>query len=219
MSSSRWERFAPLSGVVFFVLIAVSFGLSNDTPDTDSSTVDTVSYWSAHDTRLIVAAIISTFAVIFLIWFAGSLRSALLQAEGGQGRLSMLAFAGILTIAISGGIASALEFTVADTVNDVPATVTQTLSVLSEDFFLPFVAGGVVLLLASGLAALRFGALPRWLGWASIAIAILSVAGPAGFIGFLLTIIWVLVVSIVLYTQGAQASATPAAESPAPPTP
>ena len=36
MSRSRWERFAPLTGVVFFVLIVVTFALSNDTPDTDS---------------------------------------------------------------------------------------------------------------------------------------------------------------------------------------
>ena len=39
MSSSRWERlFAPLTGVVFFILIAVSFALSGNTADTDSST-------------------------------------------------------------------------------------------------------------------------------------------------------------------------------------
>jgi hypothetical protein len=217
MSSSRWERFAPLSGVVFFVLIAVTFALANDTPGTDKSTAETVSYWSAHDTRLIVSAVLGTLAVIFLTWFAGTLRSALLRAEGGEGRLSMLAFAGILTIAISGGIASALQFTAADTVNDVPATVTQTISVLNEDFFFPFVAGGVVLMFASALATFRFGALPRWLGWASIVIGILSIAGPAGFIGFLLTIVWILVVSVVLYMQGAQASATPAAAPPAPP--
>jgi hypothetical protein len=219
MSSSRWERFAPLSGVVFFILIAGSVGLSTDTPGTDSSTVDTVSYWSAHDTRLIVSSVLGTLAVIFLIWFGGSLRSALLRAEGGQGRLSMLAFAGILTIAISGGVASGIEFTVADTVNDVPAVATQTLSVLNEDFFFAFAAGAVVFMFGSGLATLRYGALPRWLGWAAIVIGILSVAGPAGFAGFLLTLIWILVVSIVLYMRGAEASATPAAQSPAAPTP
>jgi hypothetical protein len=77
MSTSRWERFAPLIGVVFFVLIAITLALSNDTPDTNSSTADTVSYWSAHDSRLIASAIIGTFAVIFFIWFGGSLRSGL----------------------------------------------------------------------------------------------------------------------------------------------
>src|SRR4029077_20986616 len=77
MSSSRWERFAPLTCVVFFVLLAISFALSGSTPDTNTSTADTVSYWSSHDSRQIASAIIGTFSVIFFIWFGGSLRSVL----------------------------------------------------------------------------------------------------------------------------------------------
>jgi hypothetical protein len=201
MSNSRWERFAPLTGVVFFVLIAITFALSNDTPDTDSSTADTVGYWSAHDSRLITAAIVGTFAVVFLIWFGGSLRSALRRAEGGDGRLSNLAFAGILVVGITGAIGSNLMFVVADTVGDIPDTATQTLSVISEDFFLPFVAGSALLMFASGISALRYGGLPRWLGWVAIAIGIVSVT-PLGFVGFIASFIWVLVVSIALYLAG-----------------
>jgi hypothetical protein len=208
MSSSRWERFAPLSGVVFFVLIVVTFALSNDTPDTDSSTADTVGYWSAHDSRLIASAIVGTFAVIFLIWFGASLRSALMRAEGGQGRLSTLAFAGILIIGISGAIGSSLQLTVADTAGDVPPIATQTLSVLSSDFFLPFLAGIAILMFASAICTLRFGALPKWLGWVALVIGIVSVT-PVGFIGFLASFIWLLVVSIVLFLREGQA-ATPA---------
>ena len=204
MSTSRWERLAPLTGVAVFVLLAISFTLSNDTPDTDSSTADTVSYWSAHDSRTIIAALTGTFAVIFLIWFGGSLRSALQRAEGGQGRLSLLAFAGILVIGISGAIGSALEFTVADTVNDVPAEVTQTLSVLSEDFFLPFLAGIAVFMFATGICVVRHGGLPRWLGWVAILIGIVSVT-PVGFVGFLAVFIWVAVTGVVLYLRGGEA--------------
>jgi hypothetical protein len=203
MSTSRWERFAPLTGVVFFILIAITLALSNDTPDTDSSTADTVSYWSAHDSRLIASAIIGTFAVIFLIWFGGSLRSALMRAEGGEGRLSTLAFAGILVIGITGGIGSSLTFVVADTVNDVPAEATQALSVLSEDFFLPFLAGIALFMFATGICVLRHGGLPRWLGWAAIVIGVVSVT-PVGFIGFVLSFIWVPVASVVLYLRGAE---------------
>lgn len=215
MSRSRWERLAPLTGVVFFVLIAVTFALSNDTPNTDSSTADTAGYWSAHDSRLIAGAIVGTFAVIFLVWFGGSLRSALMRAEGGEGRLSTLAFAGVLIIGISGGIANSLQFTVADTVGDVPAASTQTLSVISEDFFLPFLAGIVILLFASAICTLRFGALPKWLGWAAIVIGIATVT-PAGFIGFLASFVWLLVVSIVLFLREGQGAttATPTAQAP-----
>jgi hypothetical protein len=215
MSRSRWERLAPLTGVAFFVLIAITFALSNDTPDTDSSTADTVSYWSAHDSRLIAATIVGTFAVIFLVWFGASLRSALMRAEGGEGRLSTLAFAGVLIIGISGGIANSLQFTVADTVGDIPAASTQTLSVMSEDFFLPFLAGITILLFASAFCTLRFGALPKWLGWAAIVIGVVTVT-PAGFVGFLASFVWVLVVSIVLFQREGQAGrpATPTTQTP-----
>jgi hypothetical protein len=216
MSNSRWERFAPLTGVVFFVLLAISIALSSDTPDTDDSTADTVSYWSAHDSRLIAAGILGTFAVIFFIWFAGSLRSVLLRAEGGDGRLSTIAFAGMLTIGISGAIGSALEFTAADTVNDVPATVTQTLSVLNEDFFFPFLAGIALFMFATGICVLRHGGLPRWLAWVAIVIGVVTVT-PIGFAGFLGAFIWTLVVSIALYLRGGE-TGTPAVPPAAGPT-
>ena len=45
-----------------------------------------------------------------------------------------------------------------------PLTVTQTLSVLSEDFFFPFLAGIAVFMFATGICVLRHGGLPRWLG-------------------------------------------------------
>jgi hypothetical protein len=213
--ASRWERLAPLTGLVFFVLIAITFALSNDTPDTDSSTADTVSYWSAHDSRLIASAVVGTFAVIFLVWFGGSLRRTLGRAEGGDGRLATIAFAGILVIAISGGIGNSLQFTVADTVGDIPPAATQTISVLNEDLFLPFLAGIALMLFASAICALRYGALPKWLGWAAIVIGIATVT-PAGFVGFLAAIVWVLVVSVAIYMREARAAAPPAAASPAP---
>jgi hypothetical protein len=191
-------------------LIAVTFALSSDTPDANDSTSDVVPFWSAHDSRLIVASLLGTLAVIFLVWFGASLRSALVRAEAGEGRLSMLAFAGILVIAITGGIGSSLQFAVADSVGDVPAGVTQALSVLSSDFFLPFLAGVALLMFASGLSVLRFGGLPRWLGWAAIVIGIAAVAGPVGFVGFIASLVWVLVVSVTLYIRGAQAT-TPGA--------
>jgi len=207
MSDSRWERLAPLTGVIFFVLIAVTFALSSDTPDVDSSTSDTVSYWSAHDSRLIVASVVGTFAALFLIWFGASLRSALLRAERGEGRLSTLVFAGFIVIGVTGAIGSSLQFAVADSAGDVPDQVTQALSVLSSDFFLPFVVGSLLVLFATGVCILRFGGLPRWLGWAAIGIGIVSLAGPIGFIGFLALMVWILVVSITLYLRQDDAAA------------
>ena len=81
--------------------------------------------------------------------------------ERGEGRLSTLVFAGFIVIGVTGAIGSSLQFAVADSAGDVPDQVTQALSVLSSDFFLPFVVGSLLVLFATGVCILRFGGLPR----------------------------------------------------------
>ena len=104
--------------------------------------------------------------------------------------------------------------------NDVPAEVTQTLSVLSEDFFFPFLAGHRAVHVRHGICVLRHGGLPRWLAWAAIVIGVVTVT-PIGFVGFLGAFIWTLVASIVLYLRGAETGARcrPARRRARPPSP
>ena len=99
---------------------------------------------------------------------------------------------------------------------DVPATVTQTLSVLNEDFFLPFLGGIALLMFGSAFCVLRHGGLPRWLGWVAILIGIVGVT-PAGFVGFIAAFVWILIVSFVLYlatSQEGTAATPPTAQAP-----
>ena len=52
MIETRWSRLAPLSGVAFFVLLAVSmFVLERSTPDSTASTASVVSYYDNHSSR------------------------------------------------------------------------------------------------------------------------------------------------------------------------
>jgi hypothetical protein len=204
MSRSRWERLAPLTGAVFFALIAAVFVLDNNSPDANDSTASVVSYWTTHHSRAVVAGLLGSLAVVFLIWFASSLRSAMLRYEGGTGRLSMLAFSGTLLVAFGGAIGSSLDFVLGDVSVDLhnghADFVIQTLSALDGDFFLPFVGGLLVLMVSSAVLTFRHGALPKWLGWVSVVIAIALVT-PLGFIGFLASLVWILVVSILLYLR------------------
>ena len=52
-------------------------------------------------------------------------------------------------------------------------------------------------LVASGLSIIRHGALPKWMGWVAIVLAI-AMATPAGFIAFLAIGLRILVASIML---------------------
>ena len=55
----------------------------------------------------------------------------------------------------------------------------------------------ILLVIAVSLAALRYGVLPRWLGWAGFPAAALLTLGIV-FVGFLVFAAWVLTVSAAL---------------------
>jgi hypothetical protein len=215
MERRALERYAPLTGLAFFILAFVSFILSNDSPDSDDGPVKVISYWSSHDSKEIASAIVATFAVLFLVWFMASVRSAILRVEGGSGRLATLTFAGGVIAATALVVSNAFEFATAESVGDVPPTVTQTLSVIYADFWFPIVLGFGLMMLAAGLAGIRYGWLPAWAAWVTIVLGVLSFT-PIGFFALLATIIWIGVVSIVLFLGESRAAPTaPAAPEPA----
>jgi hypothetical protein len=82
------------------------------------------------------------------------------------------------------------------------------LNVLDGNDFLPAVAGLGVLVLAGGLAAVRHGGLPNWLGWVGIVIGVVMFT-PAGFIAFLASGVWVAIASILLTLGRQRAQPTP----------
>jgi hypothetical protein len=197
MRDRGFERFAPLAGVVVLLLAIVSFVLSSSSPDADASAAKVVKYWHDHDSRETAAALIAALASLFLVWFVASLRSVILRAEGAGGRLATLAFAGGVIGAIGLLMNAAFEFTVADTVGDVPPEVTQTLSTLYADFFLPLIAGFVLLNVATGLAALRYRILPAWAGIVMLVLAVVGIT-PIGWIALLVSIVWIAVVGVMM---------------------
>jgi hypothetical protein len=213
MNRSTLERLAPLTGLVFGPLLIAVLAMTNNSPEPDDSTAKVVHYWSTHDTRETVAGALGGIAVLFFVWFTGTLRAVFRRAEGETGRVSGIFYGGALVFAVGGAIASSLELITADTVGDVPAAVTQTLSVLSAGVLVVLVAGVLTFQLAAAVLTFRFGALPRWVGYFSLLIAIVSVT-PVFFFGFALTIIWAIIVSVVVYRAQEPAAASPAVAPP-----
>jgi hypothetical protein len=71
----------------------------------------------------------------------------------------------------------------------------------------------IVLVVAVSLAALRYGVLPRGLGWAGFpAAALLTLA--IVFVGFLVFALWCLIVSVVLAFRHAPMAAVRAGATP-----
>lgn len=194
------ERFAPLSGLVFFVLVVVSILFGGDPPGTDDSVEEIVEYWQDDETNQIVSAVVGVYAAFFFVWFAASVREAVAKAEKGASRLASISFAGAVITAVAALTASWLEFTAAEASDELSPEALQAISVLYSDFFFPFAVGLGLFLIAAGLGAVRHGAFDKRLGWMAVVIGVICIT-PLGFFGFLAGIVWVLIASIVLYRK------------------
>jgi hypothetical protein len=192
------ERFAPLTGIVFVVLVIVATIIIGETPAADDPLAEVVNFWDDNKDSAVVASILGAISSAFLLWFAATLRGALADAEGGSRRLSSTAFGGAVIGTAGWLILIGCTFAAADTVGDVAPEVTQALSVLQADLFFPLAVGFGVFLLASGLAILRWGALPSWTGWVALVLGVAAFT-PAGFFAIVLMLAWIVAVSLMLF--------------------
>ena len=196
MQQSRWERLAPLTGVVAVAIIIAVFSIGGSTPDEHDSASKVWAYYSRHHDKQIALAFILAIALPFLVFFASTLRHELRRA-GGTGQLSTAAFGGGVLAAAGFGLLSTVHIALSSAGEKVVTQATvQTLNVLDNNDFVPAVAGVALLVLASGLSIVRHGGLPRWLGWVAIVLGIAAFT-PAGFIAFLAGGVWIIVVSIL----------------------
>jgi hypothetical protein len=129
--------------------------------------------------------------------------------------LPALSFGGAVLVAVGGTIFASLTIALTDVPHKLTVAAAQALNVLSNDFFVPLIAGTCVFMIANGLATLRGRTLPAWLGWIAIPIAVISVT-PIGFFGVLATMAWSLVVSVLLYLHGTAAAKTATAKATVP---
>src|SRR6266540_3412175 len=97
----RWsaDRWAATSGIVFVVLFIVSFFTATKPPDSTDPNSQWVTYFLDHHRATLISAVLIGAAVMFFIWFAGSVGAALRNA--GEPRLAGVAFGGgVVTTAI-----------------------------------------------------------------------------------------------------------------------
>jgi hypothetical protein len=196
MATGRWERLAPLMGVLFAVIFAVGFLSSGDTPDSDESGAAVVDHYEDSG-KILFGVILLLLAGIVFMFFAGTLRRRL--ADVGLEWVASVVLAGgaIYAVGLGGFLSSQIALVEAADANQAAAA--ETLNVIDNNNFGPAVIGLAVVLLASAYHVLSTRSLPAWLGWVALVLGVLAVAGPLGFIAFLVFPLWVLAVSITLF--------------------
>jgi hypothetical protein len=215
--TGRWERWAPLTGVLAIAIILIAFiAVGGSTPDTKASAEKVFNFYKEHRTRQMGAAFILMIgAAIFLI-FAGTLRGLLARGSATR-RLASISFGG--GILATGGffLGAATHIALADSGKYGDPTVAHTLNILDTDNFVPFIGGIGLMVFAAGLSFTVTRAFPLWWGIVGIVIGVL-VFTPIGFPAVLACTLWLIVQSIWMVVRPVTAAPAPA-EVAATPTP
>ena len=207
---NRLERLAPLTGIVAVALFVAEAVLTGDTPAVDDPAQDIVAYWTDNARMHEIDAGLFGLAAVAFVWFGASLRAALREAADAADRLGSLAHAGTILIATGLSIYATFGLAIVHSAGDVPASTTQTFNVLNgEDMYLLLAVGTALLVMSTAVSVLRYGGLPRWIGWvsmvhAAIALIVLFVGvfvSGLGFVAFLLLVPWVPTVAILIYRR------------------
>jgi hypothetical protein len=209
MSNSRWEQIGAAGGVVFVVLQMAAQALiqaGGAEPPFDAPAPAIVAFFMAKDSRLFaLGEYLSTLSLIAFLWFLGSLWATLRRAEGEPAWLSLVALAsGLMIVAtVSAGASWPLAVFRQDEGLD-----PQIARLLFDQGNFAFANAWVMLAslsLATGVVSIRTRALPRWLGWAGVVIAVGLLAARAVwassglvFLPFGLCYLWLIAISIAL---------------------
>ena len=206
------QRIGALTGVLFVILVIVAFAVGGETPGTDDSTREIVSYYVNNDTEQIIAAGLLAWASVALLFFLGSLRQTLRRATGDDGGLSAVVMLGGVFIAVGATVFAGLTFALGDAADDMPVDAIVALNTLNSDMFATLAVGVATFNLALGLATLRHRVFPKALGILAIVVGIAGLT-PLGFFAFLVTGIVIVWASVLLAMRAGSVAPPPAMPS------
>jgi hypothetical protein len=203
--SDRLERFSALAGVLAVALWALGIaliggghlGLPGGVPEESADEV--FAHFQANEDSAVSGGWLFMLGSLAFLWFAGTLRSRLVGAEGGTATFASIAFAGGVATGVfalgipTGGVVAALG------IDHIGAQEAAALNALEAAFFIGAELSAILLLAAAATVALRTAALPRWWAAASILLAVWLVIGPIGWIGLLAGLpAWTILTSVML---------------------
>lgn len=177
----RWERWSPLTGVVAVVGMIIGFGLITSSPSTNDSDEKITSYYASHShqVRTLVSFFVFLAGLLILLVFFSALRSRIVEAEAGVGRLGALAYgAGVASVVLwVGSIAlfdgPGLAANDTDKFQLDPNTF-RLVNDTAYEFWVAAVIVGALVVWATSAVALRTGLLPRWFGWLGVVVGIIQ---------------------------------------------
>jgi hypothetical protein len=158
MGMKGWERWAPVTGILFVLAYVVAYFIAGELPKADDS-AGAIRGFYADDTAVLTATYIFGLALVLYLAYMGTLASRL--REGGQPRLAAVAFAGAIMIAAIQLIATVIHAALA---YRTPADDGVLQALYDVQLFASLLVAFPAALLvgATAVAAERMGLFPRW---------------------------------------------------------
>lgn len=184
--------------MLFAALVAAAL-IANSayTPKPSAGAAEVVSFYIRHQSAIETSAILFALAYTVLVLFAGASSAYLRRSDKRMG-------------AIGGLACVAIEYSLARNIGNLSPEAAKTLNLISAELFLPARAGVFVFGTGAGIAILSGAGLPKLLGWAAIAIAIVMlvhigwVVMPIAHLGFYAVFAfvgWCAVAGILMYRR------------------
>ncbi len=204
------ERWATWAGVVAVVLWVVSVLFASGSPGENASEAEYLAYVQEDANTIILGGFLFMLGCLAFLWFAVVLRERLAAAEGGSRMLSNVAFVGAAAAGAFMMLTPGPEIAAAIVAEEqeVSASAAAAMRMLPEAFLIAAALSAILLMLGSGIVALRTRMFPRVWAWFSFLLALLLVVPWIGWAALLLGLpVWVIVTTVLLLRRGAPPAA------------
>jgi hypothetical protein len=179
VNEMRWERWGLASGFGAILTGAAAMLFECGALSATDPVTKIVAYYTDNQGPLRAQALLFMVGAGFFLWFLGSLRSFLSQAEGGSGRLSNLAMSAGVASTVVTLAALAFQVGLASAAQDAgqPALI-GIMDALFVGANLPL----AVMLIAVAVLTFRTAVFPAWLGWLALLAAVAQLVPVCGII-------------------------------------
>jgi hypothetical protein len=210
---SGWQRWVPLSGILFVVLFVIGFLLGTGPDDSDDAKLLAWYADSGHQTAAVIGAYAFALAGVSMLFFINRIRAVVAAAEPGNAILApFIASAG--TIFVAGLMVAAATFAA------IPAEAKLGSGHLATNAdllrFFPSIGFGALLvlgmfpliaaMLVTAYASMKLGIFPSWFNWLTIVCAIVLIFAVE-FVPLIGLAVWLIAGTVVLMGKQPAAAA------------
>ena len=201
---------APLTGVLFVVLLLTFFAIAPFPPvSTEVSVDEVVNFYVENGDRVFIGVLFQSLSAATFLFFAAVLHKEMRARGAAASAVGLMAGAAVFTVGAT--LDSTINAAAANSAGMVDAVAVQALTALYEFAYMPAATGMFVFLVGWGAAIVRHGLFPAWTGWVLVAAALLAISTPFFVLGFYVALIVVglavLVASVKLTREAVAAPA------------